>query len=325
VSQHFLSRLLFLSANRAVSRAERYSLARRQVRRTAEQMKEDAAAFDKFAAAHPDHPLTQQVLAESAKLQGDLRLSVNKRFERMVILYGNAHRLAIEAEANIPPSSPCAEKGRRLLEVFNETKALTPLTDHARREEVLERYKHLENLLTEQVELVKTMQTLRPGKPIERALKSCEALLEWNRWNQINYTDHTEETADAEKSAAENFKASELSDQEWTEFWQHVGPPATLHPPPKTSAVEVTQGKTPWKGLGIALLVAVIGMIVLGSMIQTTKQGSTWTAATPSPTAVAESAPSPEPSVRKALPVNSPQDQPKPIKRHQTKRNQTPS
>ncbi len=65
-------------------------------------MKEDAAAFDKFAAAHPDHPLTQQVLAEFAKLQGDLRLSANKRFERMVILSANAHRLAIDAEANIP-------------------------------------------------------------------------------------------------------------------------------------------------------------------------------------------------------------------------------
>ena len=315
MSQHFLSRLLFLSTNRSFARAERYALAQRQVRRTAEQMKEDAAAFDKFAAAHPDHPLTQQVLAEFGKLQGDLRLSANKRFERMVILSANAHRLAIDAEANIPPPSPCAEKGRRMLEIINETKALNPLADYARRGE----------LLTEQVELAKAMQTIRPGKPVERALKSWEALLEWNRWTEINCTDHTEETADAEKSAAADFEATKLNDQEWTEFWQHVGPPATLHPPPKTSVVEVTQGRTPWKGLGIALLLAVIGMIVLGSVFQTTKQRPTWTAATPSPTAMAESTPNREPSVRKALPVDSPQDQSKPIKRHQTKRNQTPS
>jgi hypothetical protein len=121
----------------------------------------------------------------------------------------------------IPPPNPCAEKGRRLLELINESKAIAPIDEH----NPLPGLQDYRVLLTEQLELVRQMQALRPGERIERMRKQLEAILEWNRWTQINFTDRTEETADAEKSANADFEASKFTDSDWQAFWLHVGPP----------------------------------------------------------------------------------------------------
>ena len=102
----------------------------------------------------------------------------------------------------------------------NEAKALAPIDKH----NPLPGLQSSRELLTKQIELVKTMQLSDRCEPIERALKSFEALLAWNRWTQINYTDHTEETADAEKTAEADFQATALTDGQWEAFWREIGP-----------------------------------------------------------------------------------------------------
>jgi hypothetical protein len=113
-------------------------------------------------------------------------------------------------QASALPSDPLALKGRRLLEIIDQLKVLPPLDGE---HDPLPGLKQRLEVLGEGIELLRDIQAIRPGEPIERALKSFEALLEWNRWTQINYTDHTEETADAEKNADADFQANKLTDQ----------------------------------------------------------------------------------------------------------------
>jgi hypothetical protein len=119
-----------------------------------------------------------------------------------------------------PPPDPLALKRQRVFEIFNDLKTFT-----VDEQNPAPGFQRVIKLCTELVELLRSMQALRPGEPIERALKNCERLLEFNRWEAINYTDHTEETRDANKSAAADFEATKLTDQQWEEFWRHVGPP----------------------------------------------------------------------------------------------------
>jgi len=122
-------------------------------------------------------------------------------------------------EASALPSDPLALKGRRLLEIIDQLKVLPPLDGE---HDPLPGLKQRLEVLGEGIELLRDIQAIRPGEPIERALKSFEALLEWT---QINYTDHTEETADAEKNADADFQANKLTDQQWEAFWRHIGAP----------------------------------------------------------------------------------------------------
>jgi len=128
----------------------------------------------------------------------------------------------------IPPPSPnpCAEKGRRLLESFDQLKVLTPVDEH----DPLPGLKRRIELLAEEIELLRDIQAIRPGEPIDRVIQSTERLLEANRWAAINYTDHTEETQAASDTEMANFEATKLSDEEWKEFWRHIGAPLPATP-----------------------------------------------------------------------------------------------
>jgi len=105
-------------------------------------------------------------------------------------------------------TSPFVTQARRLMAIGKELQSLNADPDNP--QPGLERGLQLH---TEQVELARQIQALKPGIAIDRMVEYLRARAEANRWILIQYTDHTEETKNAEEVAMAEFEGSKLTDQ----------------------------------------------------------------------------------------------------------------
>jgi hypothetical protein len=173
--------------------------------------------------------------------------------------FGPKRKQAAAPVSRRTPAPYPPTKGRRLLEIIDELKALPPLDNEHDPMPGLQR--RLE-LLAEGIELLHEIQAIRPADPIERVRKTLQALQEWNRWTQIRCAGGNEETAQAEESAAADFEASRLTDGQWQEFWRAIRPLQKQPKQPKRPRIKSTN--LGCLNLILVPLVVAAGLYLLG-------------------------------------------------------------